>query len=34
MPTLIDRLSERLGEIIDDVRLPSDLNRRLDEAES
>lgn len=37
MATLFDRLSgrltERIGELIDDVRLPADVARRLDEAE-
>lgn len=33
MATIFDRLSERLGGIIDDVRIPADAARKLDEAE-
>ena len=34
MASLFDRLGERLGELIDDVRLPTDVVRRIDAAES
>lgn len=34
MASLIDRLTERLGEIIDDVRLPAHVSRALDDAEA
>ena len=34
MASLFDRLGERLGELIDDVRLPTEVVRRIDAAES
>lgn len=34
MTNLLDRLGERLGELIDDVRLPQDVIRRIEAAES